>query len=210
MAKTKRASLVNKQDKPFMKRPMRDILDSTPVFDDSSNSGDTVNDTVDVFAFDEDLNNKLIEYNDNISTIDEDYSKLHFFNKVLVRMYTKPLKRNNDGLLMPSEQIVPVPTKAGYGNLMALRNPWPFDRIAVVVSTPSYMQTDLPVGSRIIINAAITQGKLLGNGDQGYVDLPFKFLHPDFIEGESMPLDPLHKGYGYMAIDAGMIEVKLA
>jgi hypothetical protein len=206
MARNKRASILNKNDKPFMKKTMRDVV---PVFDEENNTSDEVNDTVDVFAFDEDFNNKLIEYNENIKTIDPDFAKLKTFNKILVRMHVNPLRKNEDGLLIPSEEVIQVPTKAGYGNLMALRNPWPFNRRAVIISGPEYSKNDFSPGDEVLLSGNVTEGKLLGSGDQGFVDLPFKFLHPDFVEGQSMPLDPSHKGYGYMLIPPQLLEIKL-
>lgn len=204
--------MAQKKDKPFMKRPMRDVIgDDTPIFDDSANSGDTVNDTVDVFDFNEDFNNELVNYNENIHNYDPEFTKINVYHKILVRMYVKPLQRNSQGLLMPSEQMVNVPTKSGYGNLMALRNPWPFDTRAVIIAVPSWAKdsNEYPIGSEVLLSGAVTEGRIIGNGDQGVVNLPYQFLHPDIVEGNHMPLNPSHRGYGYMLIDPRMIEVRL-
>jgi hypothetical protein len=207
MSQSKRSSQRAKTDKPFMKRPMRDVL--SPVFDDGAVSGDEVNDTVDVFNFDEDFNNKLIRYNEIVSELDPDFTSLKPFNKVLVRVHVNPLKRNAAGLLIPSEQIVTIPTKAGYGNIAALRNPWPFGRIATIIATPVFMKEEMTPGDEVILSGTIVEGKMLGSVDQGYINLPFQFLHPEFVEGNAMPIDPEDKAYGYMLIPAQAIEVKL-
>lgn len=206
MSNSKRSSVRQKADKPFMKRPMRDVLE--PIFDESGASADQVNDTVDVFNFDEDFNNKLIAYNENISELDKDFTSLKPFNKVLVRVEVTPLKRNAQGLLIPSEQVVAIPAKAGYGDIAALRNPWPFSKIAHIIATPVFMKEEMEPGDVVILSGQIVEGKIMGKGDQGYINLPFQFLHPDFIEGNSMPIDPNHKGYGYMLIPAQAIEIK--
>jgi len=201
-----RKASMRKADKPFMKKPMRDVLQ--PMFDDSGQSVDSVNDTVDVFDFNEGFNEKLIAYNEQISYIDEDYKKLVPFSQILVRVEVNPLRRNDQGLLMPSEQIVSLPTNSKIGSVGALKNPWPFSRIAHIVATPQYMKEELKVGDVVILANPVTEGKMLGSGDNGYINLPFQFLHPDFIEGNNMPLDPSHKGYGYMLIPAQAIQIK--
>lgn len=206
MSNSKRSSVRQKADKPFMKRPMRDVLE--PIFDEAGTSADQVNDTVDVFDFNEEFNNKLIAYNESLSKLDPDFTGLQPFSKVLVRVEVTPLKQNAQGLYIPSEQMVTVQTKAGYGNLAALRNPWPFSRVATIIATPTFMKEEMQPGDVVILSGQIVEGKMLGSGDQGYINLPYQFLHPDFIEGNTMPLDPTHKAYGYMLIPAQAIEIK--
>lgn len=204
-----RAAKFNKAEKPFMKRPMRDVLgDANPIFDEEANSGDMVNDTVDVFQFDEKFNEKLIAYNENIYNLDEDYLKLVPYKGILVRVMVSPLKRNKQGLLIPSEQMVMIPTKSGVSSIGALRNPWPFDRRAVIIAAPQYL-SDINVGDTFILGEGVVQGRIIGAGDEGMVDLPFKFLHPDYVEGKIMPYDPEHKGYGYMLIPSELLQIKL-
>lgn len=202
----KRSSSTNRPDKPFMKKPMRDVIQ--PIFDDSGTSADQVNDTVDIYDFSEEFNDKLVAYNESLDTLDPDFTSLTPFRHVLVRVEVKPLLRNEQGLLIPSEKIVHIPTKAGPGMVGSLRNPWPFTKIARIIATPGFMKEGLQPGDTVILATSVVDAQMIGSGDEGRIMLPYQFLHPDYIDEAIMPTDPSHKGYGYMLIPSEAIQIK--
>lgn len=160
--------------------------------------------------FDEEFNNKLIAYNERVTTLDEEFTKLKPFNKVMVRVFVNTLDTDSEGLLQPNVQLVPVPTRSGIGNVVEVENPFPYSRKAVVVAVPDGYANALTVGEVITLAHNQVKPKPVGSGDAFMINIDGAFIHPDFDDMNGFPpKDPDHKTYGYLLVDMFQLEVKL-
>jgi len=161
---------------------------------------------LDNFDFNEEFQTKIQDYNKRLADLDEMYSTVRPINKILIKMRLNELKRTEEGTLIPSVELYMPKTQAGYGNMQAIENPFPFSREAIVIAIPYYkdekgVQTEymgVKVGDRIVL-----RGKpiaLEGGGDQARIAIPNAFIHPDY-EKVMYPTDPDNRHYGYILVD---------
>lgn len=173
-----------------------------PVFEDDTYTAKEEN-----FDWDMNFSKDLITYNSNITTLDPLYSTLVPRGKVLVRVFTKELTVTSEGLVLPNMQRVPMPTKAGFGTLGEVDNPYVYDTKAIVVAVPEYVK-DLTPGMLIQMGESPTQGVPLGAGEGAMIVIPNAFTHYTYKE-TSPPVDPKDPHYGYLLVDSRFIEMIL-
>lgn len=152
----------------------------------------------------EDLN-AIFQYNANIKNLDELYSSITPFSKILVRVYLLEPSRSEGGLLTPYRQKLPVPTNVGVGSMMELESPYPYDGKAVVVAVPQH-NTFLKPGD--VIQLEIAPVRLSGVGQNATIQIPNGYLHPD-ANTTIVPTNPDNRHYGYLLVPSHEISVKL-
>lgn len=188
------------KDKPAKLKNMRDLVDEHQ--ENTGLAAPEVND--DEFIFDEEFNNRLLDYNKEIENLDSRYTDLRPLNKIIVRSYVKNLKDEN-GLIQPNTAPIVIPTRSGVGALQLLDNPWPYSKRAIIVSIPSWEQ-ELKVGMTIQLNNAPVRA--MNRGSDYGLAMPNGFQHYEYEDIEP-PKDPEHEDYGYLLVDRTEIEVIL-
>lgn len=190
-----------------MKRTMKDAMNLNP--DELSGiPADEALSATPEHQFTEEFDNKLRDYNDRITDIDPDYASFKPYDKILLRLYARPLSRNESGLVKPHFEMIRISTSAGYGDIGRMMSPWTFAKKAVIVALPDvdYITSRFEVGDTVVLNENQILAKAVGKGDEGYVDVPNKFFHPDFYEGNMMPINPEDKNYGYVLLHVNSID----
>jgi hypothetical protein len=162
--------------------------------------------------FNEEENQKLVEYNKKVTEIDPLYSKLTPRFDLLVRVFVNPLEEK-DGILIPNTIAVRSQTKAGPGFAGIIENRFPYSRKAVVISVPDEI-TDLKSGDIIYLSETPVQAKALGTGNNAVTIIPNKFVHPDeaykYSAVQPIPVDPTDPNYGYLLVKPYDAKVKLS
>ncbi len=176
-----------------------------PIFEDDMQPRENEEDFP--IAWDAKFNDTLKEYNEKITELNPLYSSLVPRHKVLVRIFAKELTITPDGLVLPNTQRVSIPTKAGYGTIGEVENPYPYSRKAVVVAVPEYVK-DLTPGMLVQLGEDQTRGMAIGAGAGAVITIPNCFTHHSFTENEP-PIDPMNPHYGYLLVDSRFIEMIL-
>jgi len=195
---------IKRRKKPAGKTTMKDLHNEHVQLDKMApvNDGDGPQDfdsPIDGFKFDEDFEQKLVKYNENVLTLDSDYTSLTPRADILVRVFVKELEKTEAGLILPNKTQVQIPTRSGVGVLGEMDNPYPYSQKAVVISVPVYI-TDLKAGDVVILNSPTVMGVATGQGDDAMISIRFGFTHPDFYNEQHLPSDPDNKNYGYLAL----------
>ena len=197
------------KDKPRKRVNMRDLAPK----EDPGAIPVKQEDTVEQDFYNDELNDKLIEYNSRILDLDEKYSSLKFRNKILVRVFVRPMQTTDNGVMIPNKAQIKVPTTAGYGSFGYVDNPYPYENKAVIISLPEGVE-DLKVGDIIGLGNNPVNAVLIGKGAEAMIQLPKAYIHPDdrakYIESiVGVPEDPSDPNYGYLAVDNYEIETIL-
>lgn len=145
-----------------------------------------------------------MEYNQGIKQLDELYSGLVPNGKVLVRCYHLKTTRSSTGIIIPPQQLVPVPTENGYGYVEVADSPWKFDTRAVIVS--SYNPNVYVPGTEVQLAGGVL--KAHKRGKEFAFSMPYAFTHYSYGHLEP-PRDISSPHYGYHLIPSNMIEVFL-
>ena len=189
------------KNKPKSKLTVNDLVarDQTPTKSkDYSDEG--------IFKYDEELVNKLKDYNKGITTIDKTYSSLTPRFRVLVRAYVKDI--NEEELNMGGVMPIPVPSNSGKGNIGFTESPWPFTNKVIVVATPE--GSDLKEGDILIYDKEVVVG-IQGQGQNVMLKVNNAFVHPDhkndYMSG--YPIDPEDVNYGYLLVNDFDLTVKI-
>ena len=195
----------NKKDKPGAKKSMREMMNLNP--EELSNIPSEEN-YAPAFEFTDEFDEKLKAYNERIKDIHPDYGAFKPYDKILVRLYTRPLERNSSGLVIPHYEPVQIPTRSNVGNAMVVPSPYPFTRKAVIVALPEvdYIKNRFNIGDTLILAQKQVVARSIGSGDDAAIDIPNKFFLPDFYDRAGMPIDPEDKNYGYILIEPRDIE----
>ena len=162
--------------------------------------------------YNDDQNQKLVDYNANIKKINDKYSNLKMRFDVLVRVFVNPMEVGESGVLKPNSIPVSAPTNSGVGYIGQIHNPFPYTPKAVVVSIPDEIK-DLKVGDIVILADSPVKAVAIGRGDQATITIPNKFVHPDeankYPLDAPIPTDPSDENYGYLIIKPYDIKIIL-
>lgn len=162
--------------------------------------------------YNEEFNNKISSYNEEIYNINPKYSSIKPRFDVLVRVFLKEVYKDESGLLLPHTLPVKVPTQSGIPGTHVgyVENPFPYSQKAVVVSVPSEI-TDIAPGDTVYLNKMQVVAHTEGKSDNAFIDIPNKFVHPDesnkYFSG--VPYDPADDNYGYLLIPSYDIKIKI-
>lgn len=181
-----------------MKTSVKDLLNEIQQRDPATESPIEKEARMDGFKFDEEFNNKLIEYNSKIRELDPLYANLKpLSTNVIVRMFVNELKKTDSGLLLPNHELVRIRTANNLGTLQIVENPYPYSRRGIVVSVPDGFENIKPGDEVILANRPI---HATGDGENASIGIPGWFTHPDFT-GSVATRDPLNPHYGYVLVD---------
>jgi hypothetical protein len=155
------------------------------------------------FVFNEDYNEKLKAYNAGVTTINPIYGMIKPRGyKCIVRVFVGTAEMEEGKITKVPMSRVSVPTNSGVGKIMEVASPYPFKTLGVVVSTGNYV-TDLNPGDVVQLSHEAVRIGVIGQGDDMSLYLPYAYTHPN---DEYYPEDPMDKGYGYLMIEASLIE----
>lgn len=155
------------------------------------------------FIFNEEYNEKLHAYNASVSTINPLYGLIKpRGSRCLVRVYVATGEIEEGKITKVPMSRVSVPTNSGYGKVMEVASPYPFKTLGVVISTGNHV-TDLNPGDVVQLNHEAVRIGVIGQGDDMSLYLPHAYTHPN---DEYYPEDPMDKGYGYLMVEASLIE----
>lgn len=153
---------------------------------------------IDENYFTEELYDKLSEYNKNINNVSEAYRNLRFVDEFLLRVYCNELVKNDDGLILPVETLVDIPTRAGVGSVGSVLSPYPYTAKAVVIQVPNkdLNQTGIEVGDIVYLKrppVAVT----VGAGDDVIINVPSAFTIDEW-QLRNPPTDPMNENFGFI------------
>lgn len=157
--------------------------------------------------FDEHFQNKLEEYNQRFTELDELYTDLIPNNAIIVRVKAKKL-REKDGTLLPNFDEIAVPTQNGIGYIDNIPNPYVFSKTAVIVALPEVLLNDSNQTYKVGDLVAIDHNeRFYSMNVGGKYDLRVRnaFTHPEY-EGNVIPYDPSSRHYGYLYVDTREIQ----
>ena len=193
------------KDKPANKVTMNDILHEYRLEDEKEPSVvdkqlERKTSSLSEEAIPSDYLVDLANYNELLRTslLDNNYAKVKPLHNVLVRVFVREPLKTESGLLRPYKKIVPIPTKAGYGEWAEVESPYPYDTLAIVVAKPDSI-TNINVGDTIVLGKDPVDAKVVGQADSAYISIPNAFTLPDWKE-ETPPKDPKNPHYGYLLL----------
>lgn len=187
------------KDKPASKYSMMDMYEN----DKRQNSG-TSRDIAEFtpeesfITFDEKFEEKVNTYNKNITNLDPEYTSVIPYTKILVRLFLRPMQKDENGFILPQERMLRVPTTAGVGDYAHIPDPYPFANKAIVVATPE--TSSFTPGDVVLLTH--NQTGVVNKGQDGMVVVPNAFIHPDLSSDLEMPLDPSKRTYGYVWVNS--------
>lgn len=139
-----------------------------------------------------------IDYNNNISDLDEDYKNYLPFRKILVRCQVKEPQRSEFGIIFDTgTNTVAAKTQSGFGYLPNEQSKYAFSRKAIVVALPIDYRGKLEVGDFITLTRGCTITTKAGKDIPESV--PFAFFLPEWQNLEP-PHDVNNKHFGYMLV----------
>lgn len=148
-----------------------------------------------------------VEYNENLSNIDSDYSSLTPLRDVLVRVSARVHKKNDSlGLLPIDAPKVPVKSMNTKGVWKYVDDFYLFSTTAIVVSANEY--SPLKKGDFVHISAeCISVIAPQAQNDQLIIP-KYGYVHPS-KEWDDIPTKPTDKDYGYLLIPEALIITKI-
>lgn len=190
------------KDKPVKKISMKELIAEKSVKETPESA--IVNEQLESDPlYNDEQNQKLIDYNANIKNINPKYATLVPRFDVLVRVFVQPMEIGENQVLKPNTIPVTAPTNSGVGYIGSMANPFPYTAKAMVVAVPSEIK-DLKPGDVVILADSPVKGVAIGRGDQAVVTIPNKFVHPDEVNkyplDNPVPTDPSDENYGYLII----------
>jgi len=142
---------------------------------------------------------KIKEYNKNLTKLDKDYAKFQPFHEVIVRMYHREEKYSDAGIITEVGDIS-VGQKAAGGTIDAIHSyvtsPWRYQTKCVVVSVPEHIQNVKPGDIIQIKNECIIPVK----DTQSDFILPLAFTLAEHYS-ITPPKNISDKHFGYMRIN---------
>lgn len=146
--------------------------------------------------------NKRQKYNNELTTLDEDYAVLKPLNSFIVRLEIRGELKTKSGLWLPSIGKVKTKAKGTGFDGDDLTDPYEFTSVAVIVAVPVY-ETELKQGDVV----QIVKPQILTTG-QDIVGYEWNYAHPDY-KMPVVPTDPEDKHFGYAIIPRTHIKVVL-
>lgn len=192
------------KDKAGKQVTMNDVIEQYKIADDDNIVAKQVDKEISQLTAEintDEYLNKLRVYNENLNNKGVEYTQycdVQPLHNVLVKVFVKEPEITESGLLKPYKQIVPVPTKAGYGDWAEIESPYPYDTLAIVVAKPDPITT-IKVGDMVLLNKNPVEAKVLGQSNEAYITIPNAFTRPEWKE-ETPPKDPESIHYGYLLI----------
>ena len=145
-------------------------------------------------------NEKRIQYNESITTLDPLYSTVEPLGSYIVRFYVRTMPKKSK-LILPVTGEILQPHKSGLVQEKAL-DPYRFSSKAVLVAVPEG-EGQLKQG---MIVQCVTP-KPIGEGETVY-GYEAEYLHPSYEE-KLGPRDTEHRHYGYAILPRTWIKVIL-
>lgn len=194
------------KDKPGKKVSMKDLIHEESKKNNTSGKEPNmqiVEDDIRVDEVNEDTNKQLRHYNSKgIFDIHPRYEKLVPITDVLVRVFTKPMERNERGILMPNSAPVQANTRSGPGIVGTMNNPLPYVKKAVVVAAPE--ESDYSKNDIVILKDYPVFGVAMGQGEDATLRVPQGFVHPEeehkYMMTAGIPMNPEDDNYGYLLV----------
>jgi hypothetical protein len=150
----------------------------------------------------------IIAYNNNITTLDEDYARVQPMSKILVRSFLLEPNKSEHGLLEPHKQLISIPTNAGVGSLMEIESPFPYSDKAIIVAVPEGY-TSIKPGDIVQLESNPIKPVTQGHGANATIFIPHSYMHPD-AKSLEIPRNSSDKHYGYLLIPYHEISTKIA
>lgn len=190
------------KDKQASSFSMNDYLHET--YDPKQNQQDSINSNLDTFNIDESEFKSVIEYNKNITNLDEDYTKLTPVYDVLVRVFAIEPEITKEGIYIPHTEVLAIPTKNGMANLYEVPSPFPYSTKAVVVSScdDKFKQGDIVQVAPVSVKPLVQ-----GTAENAIVVMPKGYVHPD-SKLKQVPKDITSKHYGYILVAPFDVKIK--
>jgi len=203
MSKSKKSSKVNLKDimNDNKLKPIPETLGNEPA------SHEAPLDTTS-FDFSQEFDDAIHAFNDRNYTLDPDYTSIRARSKVLVRVFLKPLEKDENGIILPNLEQVGIPTNNGVSYVGEMESPFPYTQRAVVVSVPKFIE-DINVGDTVLLSRKPTVGRATGRGDNATIQIPQAFLHPLKYKSNYPPINPENPAYGYLSVGSQEIEYVL-
>lgn len=154
---------------------------------------------VDTFDYNEQVNEKILEYNKNILTLDPKYTSLKPLKKIIVRVFLKDMKRSAGGFLLPNVVMVKRQTNSGMGAVAGEIEAPPYSKKAVIVAVPAHYKDYMPVGTQIYLEEDVIEAHAVGTSQEALIRIKNAFVHPEAGLNQ-IPQTPDHEDYGYLAI----------
>jgi len=199
------------KDKQAKRISMKEVMQKDATKESPTNS--VANESLDdSYLFNEEQNEKLKEYNKNITDFSDKYLEVSPRFDVLVRCFVRPMEVGENGVLKPNVADVEIATRSDVGSLYKMPNPFPYTNKAVVVATPDEV-TDIKKGDIVILSNTPAKGTPIGKGDEAIITIPNAFIHPDeahkFDVMNPVPVDPTDENYGYLLVKPYDIKFKV-
>jgi len=141
-------------------------------------------------------------YNDTITDIDPLYAGLKPLDGYIVRLCVREYMESSTGLLVLAPDMAQSIRPGSHTPGEAIRNPYDFDSVAVVVAVPEFEKKLVP-GDKVQVvrprpEVVVDQVVHYENG----------YAHPDYKLGE-LPKDTSSRHFGYALIPYNRIKVLL-
>lgn len=152
------------------------------------------------------LEKQIKNYNDNILTLDEDYTNQIPMHNIIVRCYHLEQEKQN-GLYIPSSSPVRVMTQNGLGTLETKESKWAYSTKAVIVSVPDAFKPEF-IGAGDIVQLDISVTLAEQRTKQDPMVLPYSYTLSDY-RLISPPSHIENKHFGYLLVPIQSIITKL-
>ena len=149
----------------------------------------------------------LKQYNSQVLTLDENYTRIKPLNKIIVRCFVHEPRVSESGLITPMKQLVDVTTNSGAGVQRVVESDWPYRTKGVVVAVPDNYPT-LQAGDIIQMTGLATDIKVMGASDNAFLMVRNGYVQVD-SENLLPPQDITDADYGYILISMGDVVAKL-
>ena len=139
----------------------------------------------------------ITAYNQNITTLDELYSKITPLHDIIVRVYLIEPKISESGLMLPYKDTVPVSTQNGMAKWAEVTHDFPYATKAVVVSVPH--GSNLEPGMIVQISPNQVRAEVIGQSNNATIHIKNAFVHVD--KGDNYPpKNVTDRHYGYLMV----------
>lgn len=149
------------------------------------------------FKWSVELNEKALEYNEEVSKLDPLYKSVQPINSVLVRMLLKTGKTDDNGIFRAPSTLISIPTNAGAGSIASIESPWPFHDLGVIVAVFKDCYAPISAGDMVQVSPKYTRTIPFGTGNDSTVIVPTAYTHP-VADIYNIPVDPSDRHYGYI------------
>jgi len=157
-------------------------------------------------SFSKEQNEKILNYNRSLRTIDQTYASVQPLQDVLVRVFLIEPEVTESGFIVPHKEILPVPTNLGVGQYAEAESPFPYSKKAIVISVPQDF-TKLKQGDIVYLSGNPVEAKIIGSAQNAYFKVKNEFFMSDTIK--NTPLDINSPHYGYLMVSPYDIKAKL-